>query len=110
MMKKLIALALMVAIIPIANAKKENGEYNQSNITAGVFCLNDKECIDVVAMELDAMYYQGLNESKQNTMGTLINRKHRSLADYCNHSKNEENCEIYKNQLMLKYMTGLLDR
>lgn len=107
-----IALALALGLTPIANAeaKRENVEYNQSNKTASIFCSNNEECIDVVAMELDAMYYQGVNETNQHTMGTLINRKDRSLADYCNHAKDKKSCETYKNQLMLKYMTGLLDR
>ena len=87
-----------------------NVEYTQSNKTANIFCFADKECIDVVAMELDAMYYQGLNETKQFTVGTLINRKSRSLKDYCTHAKDKAGCESYKNQLMLKYMTGLLNR
>lgn len=114
MMKKTIriALAIVVGIVPIADAmaKKENVEYNQSTKTAGIFCSTNKECIDVVALELDAMYYQGLNETKQHTMGTLINRKDRLMSDYCNHYKDKESCENYKNQLMLKYMTGLLER
>jgi hypothetical protein len=32
-----------------------NVEYDQSNKTANVYCSADKECIDVVAMELDAL-------------------------------------------------------
>lgn len=77
---------------------------------ANKFCLNDKECIDVVSLELDSLYNQGLNEDKPTTVGTLINRKAKTLADYCTHSKNKRLCEVYKNQLMLRYMTGLLDR
>lgn len=99
--------ALIASSVALANM---NDEYIQSNKTAGLYCSSNKECIDVVAMELDAMYYQGLNETKQHTVGTLINRKDRSLRDYCKHADKVEQCETYKNQLMLKYMSGLLNR
>ena len=78
--------------------------------TVNKFCLSDKECIDIVSLELDSLYNQGLNEISSPTVGTLINRKAKSLSDYCTHSDNRRLCESYKNQLMLRYMSGLLDR
>ena len=78
--------------------------------TAINFCDANKECIDIIAMELDGMYRQGLNESKHSTDGVLINRKARALNSYCMYAKNKDLCEQYKNQLMLQYITGLLNR
>lgn len=112
-MKSKIFIVLLGALLASGSAiAKENDEHRQSNKTAGLFCSTNEDCIDVVAMELDALYFQGLNESHQTTMGTLINRKDRSLKDYCAHTKDKakDMCELYKNQLMIKYMSGLLNR
>ena len=108
---KMIFVAGILAV-PIATNANIGVEYKQSSKTANQFCLKNKECVDVVAMELDALYYQGLNEPRSTTIGTLINRKDRSLLDYCQHTgaSIKDSCEEYKNQLMLKYIMGLLDR
>lgn len=108
-MKKLI-LAVCTAISMQAFAVDVNPEYKDSTKTANVYCSKDKKCVDVVSMELDGMYYQGLNETKKTTIGTLINRKDREYADYCYKATDKEQCESYRNQLMIKYMTGLLER
>lgn len=83
---------------------------NDLTKTAQWFCTNDKECIDIVSLELDSMYQQGLNEKDQATVGTLINRKARTLNNYCTHAPDKKVCEAFKSQLMLKYMSGLLER
>ena len=100
---------IMASALSNANIDIEN---KQSSKTANQFCSQNDECVDVVAMELDALYYQGLNEPRNTSIGTLINRKEKYYIDYCKHSKEKlkYSCESYKNQLMLKYITGLLDR
>lgn len=98
-------ILIMAAISTIAVASPPSTEK-----AANKFCLSDKECIDVVSLELDSLYNQGLNESTPTTVGTLINRKSKSFSTYCDHSPNAKLCEAYKNQLMLRYMAGLLDR
>lgn len=85
-------------------------EEKRTDKTAEFVCSTDKECVDIVSMQLDGMYYTGLNETDPATIGTLINRKAKTLKNFCQHSEDKRVCETYKNQLMLKYMTGLLDR
>ena len=109
-MKKIILMSIAVILTQLAYGADLTPEYKDSTKTAIVFCSKDKQCVDVVSMELDGMYYQGLNETQKTTIGTLINRKDRELADYCYKAKDKNKCETYRNQLMLKYMTGLLER
>lgn len=110
-MKKLCLITLGILMISsMTFAIDITPEYKDSTKTANVFCLKDKNCVDVVSMELDGMYYQGLNETQKTTIGTLINRKDREMADYCYKANNKDQCESYRNQLMIKYMTGLLER
>lgn len=78
--------------------------------TASQFCVSNKECVDIISMELEGYYLQGLNQGHEVTIGTHINRKARSLVSYCEYSRDKQTCEKYKAQLMLKYMNGLLDR
>lgn len=108
--QKLIILIGILFTSIYANANLET-ERKDSSKTAHQFCLSNEDCIDVVSMELDSLYHQGLNEPRNTSIGTLINRKEKFFVDYCRHSKNKDKlCETYKNQLMLKYITGLLDR
>lgn len=103
----LLCLSVVMLVPSFVYAAQSETEVTK---TAKLFCDANKECVDVVSMELDGMYYQGLNEKKEVTIGTLINRKARSLNSYCEYSKDPKLCESYKNQLMLRYITGLLDR
>lgn len=104
-------LALVATImLPCGVIADSKVEYNHSESTARQYCLSDKECFDIVSMELDSYYRQGINESGSTSIGTHINRKDKKLADYCKHADNKKSCIDYKNQLMLKYITGLLDR
>lgn len=77
---------------------------------AGWFCSTNTECMDIISLELESMYFQGLNERDPVTIGTLVNRKSRELANYCEYAPEKKICEEYKSKLMLQYMTGLLDR
>lgn len=83
---------------------------NQTSKAANMVCSIDKECSDLVSIQLDGMYYLGLNERDPASIGTLINRKAKSLQTFCEHAEDRKICETYRNQLMLKYITGLLDR
>lgn len=107
---KLITLLCSLAMISCSFVYAAQSSEKEITKTANLFCNKNKECVDVISMELDGMYYQGLNEKKDVTVGTLINRKARSLNSYCEYSKDVKLCESYKNQLMLRYITGLLDR
>lgn len=103
-----ISMMLMIPIYGFAGISKT--EDVRTTKAANQFCSTNEECVDVVSMELDGMYWQGLNERDPVSIGTLINRKDRSLKSLCEHMSDKKICETYKNQLMLKYMTGLLDR
>ncbi|ADJ19438.1 valyl tRNA synthetase modifier [Acinetobacter phage 133] len=107
-MKK-IALALALVLTPFmaADAKLSANEVQKE---AGWFCSTNRECIDVISLELESMYFQGLNERDPVTIGTLVNRKHRELSGYCEYAPEKKMCEAYKSKLMLQYITGLLDR
>lgn len=104
-MKSLIfVLALCIPVLGIA---KDHPDIEK---TAKQFCTSNVECVDLITMELEGFYHQGLNEGHDVTIGTHINRKARSLISYCEYSRDKKTCETYKAQLMLKYMNGLLDR
>ncbi|AHE63451.1 valyl tRNA synthetase modifier [Acinetobacter phage ZZ1] len=82
----------------------------QTSKAASMVCSIDKECSDLVSIQLDGMYYLGLNERDPASIGTLINRKAKTLQTFCEHAEDRKICDTYRNQLMLKYITGLLDR
>ena len=102
---KLCVIAMMIPVITHANV-----EDKRTTKTADSFCYANDECKDIVSLELDGMYHKGLNERAQVSVGALINRKAKEFGDFCLHTKDKTMCENYKNQLMLKYITGLLDR
>ena len=103
-------IILMIALItPVAYAAN-SVESNRTDRVASHFCDTKKECVDIISMELESMYYKGHNERDKVSIGTLINRKTREYAGYCTHHVDKELCENYKNQLLLKYISGLLNR
>lgn len=97
--------ALVAPILSVASTEEV-----RSAKTAEFVCYTNKDCVKFVSMQLDSMYYEGLNEREPVTLGTFINRKSKQLASFCDSSQDKKVCENYKNQLMLKYITGLLDR
>ncbi|ADG60037.1 valyl tRNA synthetase modifier [Acinetobacter phage Acj9] len=107
-MKPFALILAMLLASPFSFA--ESIEDLRTTQAAEFVCLTDKECVDLVSLQLDGMYYEGLNERDPASIGTLINRKARSLRTFCHHAPDKRLCETYKNKLMLKYMTGLLDR
>lgn len=109
-MKSKFIISILILSMSLATNADLLTEQKHSSKTAQHFCFKNTDCVDIVSMELDSLYHQGLNEPKSTNIGTLINRKEKSFADYCRHAKDKNICETYKNQLMLKYMTGLLDR
>lgn len=104
--KFIVILGALYAPI-VANASIEE---KRTDDAAQFVCSTDKECVDFVSIQLDGMYYQGLNERDKASIGTIINRKARTLREFCDHAQDKRVCESYKNKLMLKYITGLLDR
>lgn len=105
-LKAVVAMGVLLAPI-LSTASIEE---KRTDKAAEFVCSTNKECQDIVSMQLDGMYYRGLNENDPASVGTLINRKAKQLKDFCLHSADQKICENYKNQLMLKYVTGLLDR
>ncbi|QGT53898.1 valyl tRNA synthetase modifier [Acinetobacter phage vB_AbaM_Konradin] len=107
LLKLIVITGALVAPI-LTNASVED---RRTSKAASLVCSSNAECIDIVSMQLDGMYFMGLNErDRRASIGTLINRKSRSLDSLCEHAEDKAMCENYKNQLMLKYIIGLLDR
>ncbi len=98
--------ALIAPMLSIAASTTET----RTNKTASNVCLNNAECADLVSIQLTGMYYSGLNEPNSVTIGTYINRKSKELHNFCDKASDKKVCESYKNQLMIQYITGLLDR
>ena len=105
-LKLVVILGALIAPI-LATASTEE---KRTDKAAEFVCSTNRECVDLVSMQLDGMYYMGLNETDNVSIGTFINRKSKTLMTFCRHAPDKKVCETYKNQLMLKYMTGLLDR
>lgn len=72
-------------------------------------CQQNEACKDIVDMNLKGAYYEGLNEKQNVTIGTLINRKSKSLLPLCD-GFDSSLCKEYKDQIMLRYINGLLSR
>lgn len=109
-MKKLtiliIAIILNIGIIS-ANAA-QNNDPDVVKIHDKL-CGANESCKDIVAINLNGAYYEGLNEKQDVTIGTLINRKSKSLVNLCD-GLDISVCKEYKDQLMLRYIKGLLSR
>lgn len=105
------SFALILALIALPTLSVASSVEDLRTTKAAEFvCKTDKECVDLVSLQLDGLYFEGLNERDPASIGTLINRKARDLRSFCDHAPDKRVCETYKNKLMLKYMTGLLDR
>ncbi|AZU98680.1 hypothetical protein ABNavy71_134 [Acinetobacter phage AB-Navy71] len=107
---KLLKLIVILGAVFAPIVTSASIEERRTDKAAGMVCSSNAECIDVVSMQLDGMYFMGLNERDKVSIGALINRKAKELASFCSHAEDRVVCENYKNQLMLKYITGLLDR
>ena len=108
------ALLLLVSLIIAMPTYSMTIEEERTEKVAKQFCSTNKECNDLIAMELSSQLFQGQNDSRDRsvTIGTHINRKSKSLQSYCIHipAQNQKLCEQYKNALLLKYINGLLER
>ncbi|CAL1778015.1 valyl tRNA synthetase modifier [Acinetobacter phage vB_AbaM_PhT2-v2] len=107
---KLLKLIVILGAVFAPIVTSASIEERRTDKAAGMVCSSNAECIDVVSMQLDGMYFMGLNERDKVSIGALINRKAKALSSFCSHAEDKDVCENYKNQLMLKYITGLLDR
>lgn len=103
-------IVVLGAIFASFAASAENTSEKRTSKAAETVCSKDRECTDLVSIQLDGMYYLGLNERDPVSIGALINRKAKTLQTFCEHAEDRRICETYRNQLMLKYITGLLDR
>lgn len=109
-MKLFHLIVVMGALLAPIAASADNTSEKRTSKAADMVCSKDKECTDLVSIQLDGMYYLGLNERDPVSIGALINRKAKTLQTFCEHAEDRRVCENYRNQLMLKYITGLLDR
>lgn len=75
---------------------------------AQTFCNTNAECVDILALELDSAFSEGVKDSRSTAQWTsLINRKAKSMKDLCDNAPNENICMMYRDQLMARYMAGL---
>lgn len=99
-MKYLIAL-LFVPMISIGTPMED------AINAAKYFCKEDKECIDILAIELDSSYYEGTKDSKNKNKYAALKRKESSLEDLCEKAPDSGICETYKLALMERYIAGI---
>lgn len=107
---KLVKLIVAAGVIIAPVLTFASVEERRTSRAADIVCSSNAECVDIVSIQLDGMYFMGLNERDKVSIGALINRKAKTLSSFCDHTEDKTTCENYKNQLMLKYITGLLDR
>lgn len=110
-MKAFMLLISLIVAMPVYSMTIEEARTEK---VAKQFCSTNKECNDMIAMELSSQLFQGQNDSRDRsvTIGTHINRKSKQLQSYCVHipEDNKKLCEQYKNALLLKYINGLLEQ
>ncbi|AFU64059.1 valyl-tRNA synthetase modifier [Salmonella phage vB_SenM-AKM_NP4] len=101
-----IALVLSLLLISGANASGDNME--ESLKIAKSFCSTNAECIDILSLQLDGAYEDGVRASKSKSeWNVLINRKTKQLNNLCDKAPNTEICFDYRNRLLEQYMRGL---
>lgn len=107
-MKALLSVLFLLSITASVQSSTDADDLHMNNI-ADRLCNSNLKCKDIVIINLQGEYREGLNEKRSTSIGTLINNKQNSMKTFC--SGNEDAvCESYKQQLILHYIKGLLSR
>ena len=105
-MKKLIFILCMVCSFQAFSS--DSNSMHESLRIAKAFCSANPECIDILALELDSAYDDGVRDSiSKSQWSSLINRKAKQLNNLCDKAPNVEVCKTYRDQLILRYIVGL---
>ena len=108
-MKYTIAAVIALSVFSTSVYASGSDRAMDNSITiAKQFCNKKKECINVLAAELDASYQEGLILSKSDkAWNSLISSKARKLVGYCDRAPERELCEAYRGKLMERFIIGL---
>lgn len=100
--------AALIGLILAFNINAESTSMSDSMEIARTFCNVNIECADILALELDSAFNDGVKDSNSSAQwNTLINRKAKSWKDLCDKAPSKNICMMYRDQLMARYMAGL---
>lgn len=103
----MVKYAALLGLVLALNVNAEDSMPDSLRI-AQTFCNTNTECVDILALELDSAFNDGVRDSSSSAQWTtLINRKAKSMKDLCVNAPNENICLMYRDQLMARYMSGL---
>lgn len=70
-------------------------------------CNGDSECINVIALELDNSYSDGVNTKNKNIpLDIAMKSKIDNLSGLCDMAPDANLCSYYKNQLLREFYLG----
>jgi hypothetical protein len=101
-------LALVLGLMISTGAYASGGSMEESLNIAKSFCSTNTECIDILSLQLDGAYEDGVRASKSKVdWNVLMNRKTKQLNNLCDKAPDLDICLDYRNRLMEQYMKGL---
>ena len=105
-MKKIAFLFLMLITFSSFAATDENVMKIANNI-----CSKDNECVNIIALELDKSYYDGINaKQKAETLQASITKKENSLSNLCVKAPDRNLCDYYKHELINEFYLGYTEK
>ncbi|ANA49460.1 valyl tRNA synthetase modifier [Salmonella phage vB_SnwM_CGG4-1] len=103
-------IALVLSLLLTTGANASEGIMEESLKIAKSFCSANVECIDILSLQLDGAYEDGVRASKNKSeWNVLINRKTKQLNNLCDKAPSASMCLDYRNRLLEQYMRGLTD-
>ncbi|QQG32227.1 valyl tRNA synthetase modifier [Citrobacter phage CkP1] len=103
-------LALVLGLMISVGAYASSESMEESLHIAKSFCSTNIECVDILSLQLDGAYEDGVRASKSKVdWNVLMNRKTKQLNNLCDKAPKIEICLDYRNRLMEQYMKGLTE-
>lgn len=110
MLKPVLVMILGLALALPVSAKIYDPVMEENLKIARMFCVENYECTNLLALELDDAYRKGKHQRESvRPWNVIVNKQTKELATLCDSAPNKQVCDVYRMKLLERFIAGLSD-
>lgn len=108
MSKTVLSMILGLALAMPASAKIYDPVMEENLKIARMFCVENSDCVNLLALELDDAYRKGKRQMESaRPWNVIVNKQTKDLATLCDTAPKKQVCDIYRMKLLERFIAGL---
>ncbi|QFR56064.1 hypothetical protein CPT_Muldoon_109 [Serratia phage Muldoon] len=108
MVKLVLGTILGLSLAMPATAKIYDPVMEENLKIARMFCVENSDCVNLLALELDDAYRKGKRlQASDRPWNVNVNRQTKELTTLCDTAPNKQVCNVYRIKLLERFIEGL---